>query len=117
MTDKFVLNADKTVSKMEDLAEWSARFDNDDRRIARDVMPDGRIVSTVFLGLDHSYGAGPPMLFETMIFPSEKNFREEWFERCSTYAQAERQHQRGVEEAQRLAAEGVTGSDTPSTTR
>lgn len=26
------------------------------------------VVSTVFIGLDHSYGSGPPLLFETMVF-------------------------------------------------
>ena len=25
-------------------------------------------VSTIFLGLDHSFGSGPPLLWETMIF-------------------------------------------------
>lgn len=25
-------------------------------------------VSTIFLGLDHSFGPGPPLLFETMVF-------------------------------------------------
>jgi len=25
-------------------------------------------VSTVWLGLDHGYGGGPPLIFETMVF-------------------------------------------------
>lgn len=29
---------------------------------------DGYEVSTVFLGLDHQHGDGPPLLWETMIF-------------------------------------------------
>lgn len=116
MSDKYVLNADKSVSPMDDLVEWSQRFeDTESRRIARDVMPDGRVVSTVFLGLDHSFGSGgPPLLFETMIFPSDKDFCEEWCERCSTYSQAVKQHQRGIREAERLAGEGASVSDTPS---
>lgn len=28
-----------------------------------------RRVSTVHLGLDHSWGVGPPLIFETMVFP------------------------------------------------
>ena len=28
----------------------------------------GIIVSTIFLGLDHSFGNGPPLLFETRVF-------------------------------------------------
>ena len=50
---------------------------------------DGIMVSTVFLGLDHQYGDGPPLLFETMIFGG---IHDEFCERCSTWAQAEEQH-------------------------
>jgi hypothetical protein len=32
---------------------------------------DGRWVSTVWLGLDHSFGSGPPLIFETMVFRSK----------------------------------------------
>lgn len=107
MSRKYVLNADKTVSLMEDLVEWSNRFEETDRRIERTVMPDGRIVSTVFLGIDHNYSnSGAPLVFETMVFPSDKDYSEEWCERCSTYQQALQQHQRGIEEAERLS-EGV----------
>lgn len=111
MSDKYVINADNTVAKMDDLVEWAARFETDDRRVARTYMADGRVVSTVFLGLDHRYGDGPPLVFETMVFPSQKDFCEEWVERCSTYQQAIKQHHDGVREAERLA--GVSASDTP----
>lgn len=53
--------------------DWFARSSRDGSRIiARDRderpgAPDVR-VSTVFLGLDHSFGGGPPILWETMIF-------------------------------------------------
>ena len=33
-------------------------------------------VSTVFLGLDHSFGSGPPVLFETMIFGPARDGRD-----------------------------------------
>jgi hypothetical protein len=35
-----------------------------------DIRMLGRmiVISTTFMGLDHSFGAGPPLLFETMIF-------------------------------------------------
>lgn len=43
-------------------------FENIDRRVARDKVGDVTI-STVFLGLDHSFDeSGPPILFETMVF-------------------------------------------------
>ena len=46
-------------------AEWFA--DNFVRRIDRTQVDDAD-VSTVFLGVDHQWGDGPPLLFETMIF-------------------------------------------------
>ena len=29
-------------------------------------------VSTVWIGLDHSFGRGPPLIFETMVFPKDQ---------------------------------------------
>ena len=40
----------------------------DARRVAREKVVPGVDVSTVFLGLDHGYGDGPPILYETMVF-------------------------------------------------
>ena len=34
-------------------------------------LPDGRRVSTVWLGLDMRYDEGPPLIFETMVFPKD----------------------------------------------
>ena len=43
-----------------------------DRGIARDELDDGSVVSTVFLGLDHQFFCdGPPLLFETLVFPAD----------------------------------------------
>jgi hypothetical protein len=50
---------------------WAQWFETADRRVARTVMLDGSEVSTVFLGLDHSFGDGPPQLFETCVFLHE----------------------------------------------
>ena len=45
---------------------WAACFEQD-RSIARAEFGD-TVISTVFLGLDHNFGDGPPLLFETMVF-------------------------------------------------
>lgn len=57
-------------------------------------------VSTVFLGMNHQRGDGPPLWFETMIFggPHDESQR-----RCSTWKQAEKQHERAVALATRKA--------------
>ena len=47
--------------------EWLRWFATADRRV--DFTDYNTVtVSTVFLGVDHSFGDGSPMLFETMIF-------------------------------------------------
>jgi hypothetical protein len=60
----------------------------------------GADVSTVFLGLDHSFGHGPPLLFETMIFGGE---RDQYQERYSTLQDAMDGHDRAVELAKGTA--------------
>ena len=52
------------------------------------------MVSTVFLGLDHNWNGGPPILFETMVFGGPHN---EYQERYATWDQAEKDHDRVVE--------------------
>ena len=51
-----------------DIHEWGRQFTDADRRVAL-TETDKYMVSTVFLGSDHSFGfGGPPIVFETMIF-------------------------------------------------
>jgi hypothetical protein len=48
---------------------WALLMERDGyERVARDELPDGSELSTVWLGLDSSYGFGPPLIFETMRF-------------------------------------------------
>lgn len=42
---------------------WNKEY----RRVAQDYVGDIH-VSTVFLPIDHGWGEGPPILFETMVF-------------------------------------------------
>ena len=48
------------------LEEWAATFEarQDQKRVAETTLPNGRWVSTVWLGLDHAFSAGPPLIFE-----------------------------------------------------
>lgn len=50
-----------------DLLKWGAWFETANRHVAQDRV-GGIVVSTVFLGLDHSFGCGLPTLFETLVF-------------------------------------------------
>jgi hypothetical protein len=88
-TDKYVL-VDKKAVPCDDLLEWAKQFETTDRRVAQDYVGNVR-VSTVFLGLDHNYWGGEPLLFETMVFDGPLDGEQD---RCSTWEQAEAMHAR-----------------------
>lgn len=53
-----------------DRLEWLARFESD-RLLAQETVREGILVSTVWLGIDHSWGRyDAPLIFETMVFAS-----------------------------------------------
>lgn len=64
----YILDGDELVPAP-DVREWGAWFEQNHllRRVDATEIGDAR-VSTVFLGLDHSFGDGPPEVFETMVF-------------------------------------------------
>jgi hypothetical protein len=72
-----------------DLLKWAAWFETGDRIVAKTEV-GASIISTVFLGIDHQFGAGPPILFETMIFTDGGN--EDFQRRYQTWAEAESDH-------------------------
>lgn len=63
------------------------------RRVSRTTVMDAAKpetvweVSTVWLGLDHSFGVGLPLIFETMVF-AEGSASDELCERYSTWQEA-----------------------------
>ena len=75
MTGKYILVEGKPVEEP-DLLKWAGWFEKN-KRIVRQHYFYGfpfRLVSTVFLGLDHNYfSKGPPILWETMIFGGPLN--------------------------------------------
>jgi hypothetical protein len=65
--DHFILDEDGEPILAKDLAQW-ALFLNDfeKRHVAITEFTDPAIrISTVFLGINHQHGVGPPLLFET----------------------------------------------------
>ena len=51
------------------------------------------LVSTVFLGIDHSFGEGPPILWETMIFDGP---HDQFQERYTSKEEAIAGHERAM---------------------
>lgn len=79
-------------------AAWLRSCIGASERVAETTLPNGRWVSTVYLGLDHRFGNdGPPLIFETMAFPSHGEWGELDCERYSTEEEAVAGHQRMVE--------------------
>jgi hypothetical protein len=87
LVNKYVLVGHEPVAA--ELYEWAAWYERADRTVARTDIGEVR-VSTVFLGLDHNWGDGPPLIFETMVFGGEF---DEWQERYSTWDQAVAGHE------------------------
>jgi len=50
------------------LRRWAELFEDFDGRVVGDTEVGAYRVSTVWLGLDHSFGHGPPLIFESMVF-------------------------------------------------
>lgn len=67
MSDKYILNENGDAVPCDSLRAWGQWFESADRVLAKDESHGVR-VSTVFLGLDHSFGDEVPILWETMIF-------------------------------------------------
>ena len=75
-----------------DLMTWGKWFETADRHVAKFEDKD-IFISTVFLGIDHSFGDGPPVLFETMVFGGEL---DEEMNRYTTWEDAEKGHEEMV---------------------
>lgn len=80
---------DKTVHSTTDVKEWSKVYRKE--RIVKRQELGPWLISTVFLALDHSFGDGPPLLFETMVFPNG-DWGDLECERYATYEEAEKGH-------------------------
>jgi len=77
-----------------DLLEWARWFDDLKNRVVQlDEIRPGVRVSTVFLGIDHAFGRGRPLLFETMVFGG---VHDEYQERYGTWDEAVSGHARAV---------------------
>lgn len=95
MSDKAIL-VGKRVVLCHDLHEWGMWMQNNKRHVANTHL-GGVQVSTVFLGMDHSFDATKREWFETMIFGGAHD-QECW--RYATWEEAEAGHKRALEIAE-----------------
>ncbi len=85
-----------------EFALWCGDYNGYNRRQMADTTVEGIRISTVFLGLDHSFTKGAPILFETMIFGEipQDNYQR----RYRTYKAAIIGHYEAVEEVKATLA-------------
>jgi len=92
-----------------DLLTWAHWLETSDpaRIVAHTKVSNQTEVSTVFLGLDHSFGDGPSLLFETMIFGGRQDGYQK---RYPTWVDAEAGHTQAVRLAKRDIKRGLNGN-------
>jgi hypothetical protein len=89
---KYVLNGRAAVPEP-DTIKWAEWFETAERHVAKDVI-GGTEISTVFLGLDHSFNfTGPPVLFETLVIGGELDGE---MDRYTSWSEAEIGHRKMV---------------------
>src|SRR5262245_48259145 len=95
----YILDANGEPQAVDDVMVWAEWFETARRHVAETFVPEDvpRLhVSTVFLGLDHQYGDGPPILWETMIFAGEEDPEIAHSERYTSREAAVKGHLRAV---------------------
>lgn len=96
----------------DDFLQWGKDFmDIEGRRVGNDTLPNGLLVPTVWLGLDHNYGDNHrPLIFESMVFFAEGGNLDMW--RYSTWKEAELGHKMLVKKYRdfKTADEVVSGN-------
>lgn len=92
---KFYLLDENKVPYEVPLEESYKVYENPDMKIVQQEKVGDSFVSTVFLGLDHSWGdQDGPILFETMIFGGEYN---DFQRRYKTYDEAVQGHNEALQ--------------------
>lgn len=99
---KYILKDQGEPVPCNDMMEWARWFENaENRKVAQEYV-GGQLVSTVFLSLDHSFGAvGPPLLYETMILGGE---HDGYQTRCATRDEALKMHAKALQVARGIVA-------------
>ena len=87
--NRYTLDADGNPVSEPDMMKWAQWFEKAERHVGNETIGDSKI-STVFLGLDHAFGGGAPVLWETMVFGGALDQEQD---RCSgSREQAEAMH-------------------------
>ena len=81
--------------------QWASLHTVEYKRVGYKEYEGGVSVSTVWLGLDHSFGRGVPVIFETMIFGPDGYPYDQECMRYTTEGGAAEGHKRTCDDVER----------------
>lgn len=64
----YILDKNKEPIRCENIQQWGEWISKKENKRVALTKKLGITISTVFLGVDHNFVGGPPIIFETMIF-------------------------------------------------
>lgn len=87
---------DRQGKPIENCLAWGRLFEDKEYKIVKQENMLGKLVflSTVWLGLDHNFGGGKPLIFETMAFCNKCGYSELAMDRYTTEKEALVGHER-----------------------
>lgn len=96
MFDKYYDKQGKPISR----EEWADLHNSKYKIIKQTPIPPKGMVSTVWLGSNHNFGEGKPLIFETMYFPrwDDNDLVEDICKRYETLEQAKEGHEEIVKD-------------------
>lgn len=92
LKNRYFILVDKKPVPVDGVLDWAKMFEDGHRSVRSSWYKEGIIISTVFLGLNHNFHIGPPVLFETMIFGSNAAL-DGYQTRCCTWDDAVLMHE------------------------
>jgi len=92
MSDFYILDTEHNPVPVDDVLDWARWFENIENRIVRrTLLDDGKLVSTVFLGI------GDGELFETMVFEDDGTGKSLFELRGATWQEALEMHEQAIQ--------------------
>lgn len=102
----WILDENNRPLEVADVFEWGRYFEHANRIVDYTEITTEIRVSAVFLGIDHRHlGAGPPILFETMIFGGPLD-QGQW--RYCSWDDAEAGHRTAVTKARKAVGQKIS---------
>lgn len=106
----FILNSRREVIPEPDVIKWGKWMETANTHLLRVVGKDQIgpfLVSTIFLGINHSINPARPLCFESMVFDSAGNYLRP--ERYYTWAEAKKGHENLCDDCRQRAADQEAG--------